>query len=319
MDGGPVPPPTEGGEGLHFGGRAGARREVFVRVVATVVVSIEGVTTSTIQAAGVLLIAVRVVDNLLSTTTLTTTLGIFEVDDGGAVSSTRCQGGGERTRLVVMAAADFACRVDGETRIDIFDVSVRAGAKWRIVELGILIEGVSSSSGHSMVDLIAHAAYRPCPCHQHRCFASLPLVLCGRRRAVTLIHLNCLANGPSHTGVMMHCGPLARVGHRGALHRRWRAILAVRRRGRIVAEVDRILHDLPANLEVRTRRVVDRSRLWVARNLSAEVHIRALCLRNPEAEGGRLICWSQLSLGIRDVSVLEVELPEGSGFHIGLD
>ncbi|KAI6951532.1 hypothetical protein KC348_g42 [Hortaea werneckii] len=149
------------------------------------------------------------------------------------------------------------------------------------------------------------------------------------RRAVTLIHLNCLANGPSHTGVMMHCGPLARVGHRGALHRRWRAILAVRRRGRIVsachlcpsfqAEVDRILHDLPANLEVRTRRVVDRSRLWVARNLSAEVHIRALCLRNPEAEGGRLICWSQLSLGIRDVSVLEVELPEGSGFHIGLD
>ncbi|KAI6951534.1 hypothetical protein KC348_g41 [Hortaea werneckii] len=58
-----------------------------------------------------------------------------------------------------MAAADFACRVDGETRIDIFDVSVRAGAKvlrrlagrsW-IVELGILIEGVSSSSGHSML------------------------------------------------------------------------------------------------------------------------------------------------------------------------
>ncbi|KAI6951533.1 hypothetical protein KC348_g40 [Hortaea werneckii] len=87
MDGGPVPPPTEGGEGLHFGGRAGARREVFVRVVATVVVSIEGVTTSTIQAAGVMMvmkasvificsIAVRVVDNLLSTTTLTTTVTI---------------------------------------------------------------------------------------------------------------------------------------------------------------------------------------------------------------------------------------------------
>ncbi|KAI7421940.1 hypothetical protein KC332_g34 [Hortaea werneckii] len=70
-----------------FGGRAGARREVFVRVVATVVVSIEGVTTSTIQAAGVMMvmkasvificsIAVRVVDNLLSTTTLTTTVTI---------------------------------------------------------------------------------------------------------------------------------------------------------------------------------------------------------------------------------------------------
>ncbi|KAI7421952.1 hypothetical protein KC332_g35 [Hortaea werneckii] len=203
-----------------------------------------------------------------------------------------------------MAAADFACRVDGETRIDIFDVSVRAGAKvlrrlagrsW-IVELGILIEGVSSSSGHSMVDLIAHAAYRPCPCHQHRCFAS--------RRGEP------------------DSGRTEKRSHRRSQGRHSRAavqVSACHLCPSFQAEVDRILHDLPANLEVRTRRVVDRSRLWVARNLSAEVHIRALCLRNPEAEGGRLICWSQLSLGIRDVSVLEVELPEGSGFHIGLD
>lgn len=46
-----------------------------------------------------------------------------------AVSSTRCQGGGERTRLVVMTASNFTCGVDSETRIDIFDVSVRAGTK----------------------------------------------------------------------------------------------------------------------------------------------------------------------------------------------
>lgn len=49
----------DGGEVASVGSlgrRAGARREVFVRVVATVVVSLEGMTTGTIEAAGMMMV-----------------------------------------------------------------------------------------------------------------------------------------------------------------------------------------------------------------------------------------------------------------------